>query len=117
MDMSVKLSSSYPGATSQAAGASSSVAQPKVETVLLPEQVVREPKRTELEQAVTDIRDFVQATQRNLDFSIDDSTGKVVVKVIATQSGEVIRQIPSESALKLAQSLSEASSLLFDTNV
>jgi len=37
-----------------------------------------------------------------------------VVKVIATQSGEVIRQLPSETALKLAQSLSEASSLLFD---
>lgn len=68
-----------------------------------------------LEKAVTDIREFVQATQRNLDFSIDDTTGKVVVKVIATDSGEVIRQIPSETALKLAQNLSDASSLLFDT--
>jgi flagellar protein FlaG len=38
-----------------------------------------------------------------------------VVKVIATESGEVIRQIPSETALKLAQNLSDASSLLFDT--
>jgi flagellar protein FlaG len=57
----------------------------------------------------------VQASQRNLDFSIDDSTGKVVVKVIATDSGEVIRQIPSETALKLAQNLSDASSLLFDS--
>ncbi len=68
-----------------------------------------------LEKAVTDMREFVQASQRNLDFSIDDSTGKVVVKVIATDSGEVIRQIPSETALKLAQNLSDASSLLFDT--
>ena len=68
-----------------------------------------------LEKAVTDMREFVQASQRNLDFSIDDSTGKVVVKVIATDSGEVIRQIPSEAALKLAQNLSDASSLLFDS--
>jgi flagellar protein FlaG len=37
-----------------------------------------------------------------------------VVKVIASQSGEVVRQLPSEAALKLAQSLSDASSLLFD---
>ena len=61
------------------------------------------------------MREFVQASQRNLDFSIDDSTGKVVVKVIATDSGEVIRQIPSETALKLAQNLSDAGSLLFDS--
>ena len=49
------------------------------------------------------MREFVQATQRNLDFSIDDTTGQVVVKVIARQSGEVIRQLPSEVALKLAE--------------
>jgi flagellar protein FlaG len=70
--------------------------------------------REDLEKAVGDIRDFVQSSQRKLDFSIDDSTGQVVVKVIATESGDVIRQLPSETALKLAQSLSEASSLLFD---
>ena len=78
---------------------------------------VKQPERAELEKAVTDIRDFVQSTQRNLDFSIDDSTGRVVVKVIATESGEVIRQLPSEAALKLAASLSSASSLLFDEKV
>jgi flagellar protein FlaG len=76
-----------------------------------------QPKRAELEQAVTDIREFVQTSKRNLDFSIDDSTGRVVVKVIATDSGEVIRQLPSEAALKLAASLSDASSLLFDAKV
>lgn len=70
--------------------------------------------REDLEKAVGDIRDFVQSSQRQLDFSIDDSTGLVVVKVIATDSGEVIRQLPSETALKLAQSLSEAGSLLFE---
>jgi len=41
----------------------------------------------------------------------------VVVKVIATDSGEVIRQIPSETALKLAQSLHDASNVLFDAKV
>ena len=70
--------------------------------------------QADLEKAVSDIREFIQATQRTLDFSIDDSTHQVVVKVIATESGEVIRQLPSETALKLAQSLHDASSLLFD---
>lgn len=66
---------------------------------------------------MTDIQEFVQAAQRKLDFSIDDSSGRIVVKVIATETGDVIRQIPSETALKLAQSLSDASSLLFDDKV
>lgn len=112
MDMSVKLSLSYPAVTPQSSSAPFDLAdKPKVEAVA---KSSGEPKRDELEQAVTDIREFVQASQRKLDFSIDDSTGRVVVKVIATDSGDVIRQIPSETALKLAQSLSQASSLLFD---
>ncbi|NUT75378.1 flagellar protein FlaG [Pseudomonas sp. C1C7] len=116
MDMSVKLNLSYPAVASQ--GAAPTVAdkkdQPKTEAVAASGA---EPKRDELEKAVTDIQEFVQAAQRNLDFSIDDSTGRVVVKVIATETGDVIRQIPSEAALKLAQSLSDASSLLFDDKV
>ncbi|MGY2258366.1 flagellar protein FlaG [Pseudomonas sp. SDO55104_S430] len=115
MDMSVKLNQSYPPVASQSSSAPvEPVSRPKVEAVV---QAATEPKRDELEKAVTDIREFVQASQRKLDFSIDDSTGRVVVKVIATESGDVIRQIPSETALKLAQSLSQASSLLFDDKV
>lgn len=113
MDMSIKLNTSYPvGSSTQASSASAPQAKPA--SVSEPAKA-EEPQRVALEKAVTDMREFVQATQRNLDFSIDDSTGKVVVKVIATDSGEVIRQIPSETALKLAQNLSDASSLLFDS--
>ena len=115
MDMSIKLNQSYPSVVPQNPPAAIEPAsRTKVEAIA---PVATEPKRDELEKAVTDIREFVQASQRKLDFSIDDSTGRVVVKVIATESGDVIRQIPSETALKLAQSLSQASSLLFDDKV
>ncbi|QJC78285.1 flagellar protein FlaG [Pseudomonas umsongensis] len=116
MDMSVKLNQSYPAVAPQGVTPSftEKPEQPKNESVKASSV---EPKRDELEKAVTDIQEFVQAAQRNLDFSIDDSTGRVVVKVIATETGLVIRQIPSEAALKLAQSLSDASSLLFDEKV
>ena len=75
---------------------------------------VKETQRPELEKAIKDTQEFVQSTQRQLNFSIDDSTGQVVVKVIATDSGKVVRQLPSEAALKLAKSFSDASSLLFE---
>lgn len=112
MDMSIKLNASYPAGTTQATVATATPAPPATETT---QAGTAQPQRDALEKAVTDIREFVQASQRNLDFSIDDSTGRVVVKVIATDSGEVIRQIPSETALKLAQDLSKASSVLFDS--
>ncbi|MBN7116559.1 flagellar protein FlaG [Pseudomonas oleovorans] len=66
-----------------------------------------------VETAVSSIQAFAQSIQRNLNFSLDDSTGRVVVKVTDGVSGEVIRQIPSEEALRLAESLDEVRSLLF----
>lgn len=119
MDMSVKLNLSYPAAVPQSAPApvNNDLHKNKVDPAVAAVQTQQDSKPSDLEQAVTDIRKFVQAAQRNLEFSIDDSTHQVVVKVIATDSGEVIRQIPSETALKLAQSLHDASNVLFDAKV
>jgi len=69
--------------------------------------------REPMEEAVSSIKAFAQSIQRNLNFALDDSTGRVVVKVTDSVSGEVIRQIPSEDALRLAESLDEVRSLLF----
>ncbi|MBD9410225.1 flagellar protein FlaG [Stutzerimonas stutzeri] len=58
-------------------------------------------------------KSFVQDIQRNLDFSVDDSSGQVVVKVIDGESGKLIRQIPSEELLRLSERLEDMRSLLF----
>ncbi|VXB91513.1 Flagellar protein FlaG protein [Pseudomonas sp. 8AS] len=71
------------------------------------------PSRGQVEHAVSSIQDFVQSVRRNLNFQVDDSSGRVVVKVTDSQSGDVIRQMPTEEALKLAESLDEVRSLLF----
>jgi flagellar protein FlaG len=76
-----------------------------------------EKKSQGLEAAVKQMEKFFQSVHRNLEFSIDDKSGKVVVKVIATETGEVVRQLPSAEALKLADSLKNANSLLFDAKV
>lgn len=69
--------------------------------------------RAELEKAMSNIQEFVQSVRRDINFSLDDGNGRVVVKVTDATSGDVIRQIPSEEALKLAENLSEVRSLLF----
>ncbi len=66
----------------------------------------------ELHEALTSIRQSMQSTHRNLEFSLDSDSGLTVVKVIDQSSGEMIRQIPSEVAVKLAASLKESGSLL-----
>lgn len=116
MDMSVKLGLSYPASAALDTTASKRQASDQAAN----QPVDKESKpvaREELETAVSAIQDFVKASERQLDFSIDESSGQVVVKVIARQSGEVIRQLPSEVALKLAENLKDANSLLFDTQV
>ncbi len=67
------------------------------------EQQVKE----EITAAVTQLNDFVQNVARDLMFSIDDESGRSVMRVIERNSGELIRQIPSEEALKLAQLTAE----------
>ena len=116
MDMSVKLRLSYPAPPA----GQIAVELPRVNMNVLPESDQasdREPDREALRSAVNDIQTFVQTLKRNLEFSIDDTSGRVVVKVIASDSGEVVRQIPSETVLKLAHSLNDASSLLFSAEI
>lgn len=69
--------------------------------------------REEVEAAIATIQDFVQSVRRSINFSLEEGSGRVVVKVTDAGSGDVIRQIPSEEALQLAENLSEVRSLLF----
>jgi len=51
---------------------------------------------------------LLQLHQQHLSFSVDESSGVSVLRVIDTDSGDVIRQMPSASWLKLAQELAES---------
>jgi len=120
MDMSVKLNPSYPAVTPASSSPATdkpaaAAAAPQADTVKAASATSKDSDSSDrLKQAVQDIEKFVQSIKRNLEFSIDQHSGQVVVKVIASETGEVVRQIPSEEALKLADSLSSASNVLFD---
>jgi len=72
------------------------------------------PQKIDVNEVVGRIRMQVQTLQRDLNFSVDDSTGQVVVQVLDGDSGKVVRQIPSEDILRLAERLDEMRSLLFE---
>lgn len=72
----------------------------------------------QVKDAVSKLNDYVQTTQRTLNFQVDEKSGKTVIKVFDTLSAELIRQIPNELALELAQNLNdEEPSLLFSAQV
>ena len=68
---------------------------------------VSEQKAQRVEQAVAKLNDYVQSLQRDLRFSVDNELGSPVVRVIDRESQEVIRQIPNETALRLARNLKD----------
>ena len=73
--------------------------------------------RDDVEKAVSQIQEYVQTARRNVNFSLEDELGRVIVKVTDAESGKTIRQMPSEEALRLAERLDEVRSLLFSAQV
>ncbi len=83
--------------------------------IALPVQEEQAPAAArEIEEAVTQINDYVQNIQRELRFSIDEESGKTIIKVIDSSTDELIRQIPSEKLLAVSRALEEFSGLLLE---
>ncbi len=78
----------------------------------------QEQNDKQLEGAVTKLNDYIQNVQRDLEFQTDDSSGKTVITVVDRQTAEVVRQIPGDVALRLAQDLQQDEPLsLFNVKV
>lgn len=70
------------------------------------------PSKDELTQMTKAVNDLVKPFNSALQFNVDDSTGQTVVKVIDTDTKEVIKQIPSEEMLALAKALDQIKGFL-----
>lgn len=64
-------------------------------------------KQFSVQDAVKHLTDFVSLTSADISFSIDEASGVQVVKIMDRQSKEVIRQFPSEEAIRIAQALDQ----------
>lgn len=66
-------------------------------------------KPEDIEQALSNLNDYTQNLQRELNFSIDEDTNRTVIKVIDSESEKVIREIPSKEILAISRSIDEFS--------
>ncbi|MER0204936.1 MAG: flagellar biosynthesis protein FlaG [Nitrosomonas sp.] len=68
----------------------------------------------QVNEAVQKIQGTVDNLAHNLRFSIDEDTGKTIIKVMDVHTEEIIRQIPSEEAVEIARTLDKVQGLLFN---
>lgn len=73
-----------------------------------------QPSEESTREAVEKLQTYAERLNRDLEFSVDDSSGRTVVTVRDGSTEEVIRQIPSEEALRLADDIDNGGVRLFD---
>tara|TARA_B100000809_G_scaffold115908_1_gene114065 strand:+ start:245 stop:658 length:414 start_codon:yes stop_codon:yes gene_type:complete len=71
----------------------------------------------QLERVAQKLQDFVGEMNKGLEFSVDKDSGRDVIKVIDKNSGDLIKQYPTEEVLDLVAKLSEATGNFINTDV
>jgi len=82
----------------------------------------KEVQKSVQRESMPDLDELAADMQNNLNiihnvdlqFSVQKSSGKVMVTVTDEESGEVIREIPSEELVKFANKFDEMVGMLFD---
>jgi flagellar protein FlaG len=68
-------------------------------------------------EAIATLNEQMERNGRGLKFSIDEDINRHIITVSNTQTGEVVRQIPTEVIVRLAHSIEEIKGLLSDETV
>lgn len=71
---------------------------------------VQAPSADVVKKAAEKGNKFLQATNQSLQFKVDDSTKEVVVKIVDNETGDLVRQIPSEEMLSFIKRMQELDS-------
>jgi len=77
-------------------------------------RVNTEQKQREVTAAVSTLNEHMRDGGRGLNFAVDKTLGGPVVTVTNKDTGEVIRQIPSEAAVQMAHSLEQLKGFLLN---
>ncbi len=110
------------GGTSSAAVLLAAPARPDVPASPAPGQTPRAaapepapvPQAQDVSEAVEKLNARFAPHRMEAQYSIDEHTKDIIIKIVNADSGEVVRQIPTESALRLVAALRTASPHLLD---
>jgi len=77
----------------------------------------RKINEEELNKAIESVNKSVNTYDRRLEFSIHETTNEIMVKVVDTNTDEVIREIPPEKILDMVAKLWEMAGIIVDKKV
>jgi flagellar protein FlaG len=75
----------------------------------------QQQRADDLRDKVAQLNDYMQNMNRNLQFSVDDTSGDTVIKVIDSETEEVVRQIPSDEILEARHAAEKYRGILLET--
>jgi flagellar protein FlaG len=101
--------SKAPAAAQTSADAAKQEAAPKPEFV---PSVSAEEMRENLREAIKRLNEMMREGSRDLNFSMDEATDRVVITVKNASTGEVVRQIPDATLLKVAHNIENLKGVL-----
>ncbi|MEW6591661.1 MAG: flagellar protein FlaG [Pseudomonadota bacterium] len=61
----------------------------------------------QLREALAYVNRALQQSNKNLEFTVDGETERPIVKLVDSESGEVIRQFPTEEALAISRAIDD----------
>jgi flagellar protein FlaG len=70
-----------------------------------------------LQEAISTLNERMQSSQQSLSISVDKASKRFVVTVTDRNSGEVIRHIPGETALRVAHNIDALKGVLFEKDL
>lgn len=101
-----------------AAAASPAIRTPAAAAPRAPAEAVAKTQKAdspaphEVESALKTLNDFTAMVAQDVSFTMDEESGKTIVKVVDTATQEVLRQFPSAEALSIARSIDKMQGLL-----
>lgn len=86
--------------------------------VTAPEQAhTATANEVQLKRSLDAINRFLKPATGDIEFSMDEETGKTVIKIVDNKTNTVLRQIPSEEVLEIAKQLDRLQGLLVKDKV
>ena len=74
----------------------------------------KKAQKSNLDDKVSKLNDYMQSLNRSLRFSIDKNTDDIVVKVVDSKTNQLIRQIPSQEMLDIQQAAEKYRGIIFE---
>lgn len=65
------------------------------------------PPAADLKEAISQMERYIQASRTGLEFRVDQQLNRVIVSIVDPSDGTVLRQMPSEEALRIARALAD----------